>query len=256
MLRRLLNNLSRHADTWVAEWNETSTERRRLRYGRTQRLLRRAGERLGTFLVCAVALSVGLSMLSVYALQRVTEGITGQSNGLTYFGTLWTAQATIAALVYPIVIAFVAVLLRRRATAGLTLRIYILDAAVLPAGTSAIALVAWMGVQFLTMPYVPEEWVTAAMTGNTAWFAFNSSLTAWFLYRTLRFLDDDDRPETFERFTVHVALPCDVRSRLMGLILSHAIVARLRQDRRRVLVHRLGAAYPALHCTRRANRWT
>lgn len=222
MLKRLLNNLSCHADTWVAEWNKTSTERRRLRYGRIQRVLRRTGERLGTFLLLVVAVAAGVSTLAALAPGQMTEEVADGSSLLTYFGTLWMVQATIVALVYPIVVAFVAVLLRRRATAGLALRIYMLDAAVLPAGTSAIGLVAWMGLQYLAVPYVSEEWVTAAMTGNSAWFVFSALLTAWFLFRTLRFLGDGDRLETFERFAIHVALPRDVRARLMGLILSSA----------------------------------
>lgn len=226
MLKRILNNLSLHADVWIAEWNKTSTERRRLQYGRIERLLRRAGERLAVFLLSVLVFSVVLSMLSVYAIQRYSLNlpvwITGESNLLSYFGTLWMVQTTIAALVYPIVIAFVAVLLRRRATAGLALRIYMLDAAVLPAGTSSIGLVTWMGLQYLALPYLPGSWIGATITGNSAWFVLNSALTTWFLYRTLRFLNDDERLETFERFAVHVALPRDVRSYLMGLLLSNA----------------------------------
>jgi hypothetical protein len=174
-------------------------------------------------------------MLVTYAAQRFSlrlpAWITDEANVLSYFGTLWTVQTTIAALVYPIVIAFVAVLLRRRATAGLGLRIYMLDAAVLPAGTSAIGLVTWMGLQYLALPYLPGSWIGAAMTGNAAWFVLNSSLTAWFLYRTLRFLNDDERLEMFERFAVHVALPREVRSHQMLETLEH-----LRECQRQIAV--------------------
>ncbi|AJY44009.1 hypothetical protein I6G56_14770 [Burkholderia humptydooensis] len=138
-----------------------------------------------------------------------------------YFGTLWSVQATIAALVYPIVIAFVAVLLQRRATAKLSLQLYLLDAAVLPAGISSISLVATMGIEYLAVPYVPPEWVAMGIAGDCAWFFVDVALTAWFLYRTVRYLNDSTRMRVFTRFAVNVALPVDVRERLQGNVFLH-----------------------------------
>ena len=102
------------------------------------------------------------------------------------------------------------------------LRIYGLDAAVIPAGSSSIALVGWMGLQYLALPYTQADWIAAAMVGNSLWLMVNILLTGRFLYRTVRFLNDDDRLEVFKRFAVHVALPRDLRSHLLGLILQRA----------------------------------
>ena len=135
-----------------------------------------------------------------------------------YFGTLWSVQATIAALVYPIVIAFVAVLLQRRATAKLSLQLYLLDAAALTAGISSLALVTTMGVEYLAVPYAPPEWVAMGVAGDCAWFFFNVLLTAWFLYRTVHYLDDSTRMRVFTRYAVSTALPADIRQRLEGNI--------------------------------------
>lgn len=46
---------------------------------------------------------------------------------LNYFSNLWTIQATLAALVYPIVIGFVTLLLESRQSAKARLRIYLVD---------------------------------------------------------------------------------------------------------------------------------
>lgn len=226
MLRSILNNLSRHSDQWVSEWNQTSIVRRRLRYSVIDRLLRRAGEHLFWFLSGITALAVTLSLvgwlLVPFYLESSIDVVRNGSNLLVYFGNLWMVQATVAALVYPIVISFVAVLLRQRATATLGLRIYALDAAVIPAGTASVALVGWMGLQYLAMPFSTNNWIAAAMLGNSGWFILNSLLTSRFLYRTIRFLNDEERLEVFKRFAVHVALPRELRSYLMGLIFHNA----------------------------------
>lgn len=227
MFKSLWNCLSRRAEKWVSQWNETSAVRRRLRYSAVDRFLRQAGERPVAFVLDTLACAVVFTLIGWffvrYHLPALGRGIvTNTSNLMAYFGTLWTIQATIAALVYPIVIAFVAVLLRRRATATLSLRIYSLDASVVPAGSSSIALVAWMGLQYMVLPFATATWVAAAMVGNAAWFTLNTVLTSRFLSRTVRFLNDDDRLEVFQRFAIHVALPRDMRSRLMGILLQRA----------------------------------
>lgn len=227
MIRLALDNLSRHVDRWVREWNANSTERRRLSYPLLERTLRRAGECpvwfLSVVVVGAILLSVGLGWAPPqYFGLCLIPARWNEPELLTYFGTLWTIQATIAALVYPIVIAFVAVLLQRRATAKLSLRLYLLDAAVTPAGVSAIGLLAWMGAQYTAVSYLPVRHLAAVMVGNSAWFVLNVLLTGWFLYRTVRFLDDAMRLEVFKRFAVHVAFIREVRNHLSGLIFSHA----------------------------------
>jgi hypothetical protein len=189
--------------------------------------LRAAGERIVGFLLDIAASVILLSAFAwlfvvFYPSSIGVHIVDDVPTLLSYFGTLWTIQATLAALVYPIVISFVAVLLRKRATATLGLRIYSLDAAVIPAGSSSIALVGWMGLQYLAMPFLTPEWIAAATIGDGAWFILNAFLTSHFLYRTIRFLNDDDRLEVFKRFAVHVALPRDLRTHLMGIILQSA----------------------------------
>lgn len=228
MIGWIFNSLSRRATLWVKEWNQTSIDRKRLSYPAIERLLRRAGERPFLFValiwLTAVCLSIGLGWAApkYLGLCKLIPSEWKEAELLTYFGTLWTLQGTIAALVYPIVIAFVAVLLQRRATAKLSLRLYALDAAVVPAGSSAIALLIWMGLEYVSISYVPTEWLVVAMVGNSVWFVLNLLLTGWFLYRTVRFLNDQERLLVFTRFAVHVAFPREVRVHLLGLIFSNA----------------------------------
>jgi hypothetical protein len=221
------DNLSRHTARWVKEWNANSAERRRLSYPTSERVLRLAGEHPVASIVFVWLATTSLSVVLGWAAPShlglsLFPAAWKEPELLAYFGTLWTIQATIAALVYPIVIAFVAVLLQRRATAKLSLRLYAIDAAVAPAGGSAIALLTWMGLQYVSIPFAPTAWLSVAMIGNSAWFVLNSMLTGWFLYRTVRFLDDKARLEVFKRFAVQIALVREVRQYLLGHIFATA----------------------------------
>lgn len=232
MLGWVFNSLSRHAALWVKEWTQTSVDRKRMSYPFVERTLRCVGEHPGLFValiwLAAVGATVGCGWASPkYVGLCLVPANWKESDLLAYFSTLWTIQATVAALVYPIVIAFVAVLLQRRTTAKLSLRLYALDAAVVPAGTSAIALLTWMGIEYFLLPYISTNWIVAAMVGNSAWFVANSLLTGWFLYRTVRYLNDESRLEVFTRFAVQVAFPREVRRHLLGLIFSHAQTHKL-----------------------------
>lgn len=227
MFDLVFNNLTRQTKRWISEWNRTSIDRKRFSYPAIDQFLRISGEHPATFVAfiwgTCICLSIGIGWVTPKYLGvfLISEGWK-DADLLTYFGTLWTLQGTIAGLVYPIVIAFVAVLLQRRATAKLSLRLYSLDAAVIPAGASAFALLAWMGIEYIALPYVPSAWLAGAMIGNSAWFVLNVLLTGWFLYRTVRFLNDEERLQVFTRFAVQVAFPREARTHLLGLIFSNA----------------------------------
>jgi hypothetical protein len=231
MMNRVLKNLSWEAKRWISEWNQTSIDRRRLKYPAIEQYLRISGEHPVMFIAfiwsLANFLSVGIGWVIPTYFGSIFQTKWETAELLSYFGTLWTLQGTIAALVYPIVIAFVAVLLQRRATAKLSLRIYSLDAAVIPAGASAFALLTWMGIEYISLPYVPESCLIGAMIGNSVWFVLNLLLTGWFLCRTVRFLNDEERIQVFTRFAVQVAFPREVKTHLLGLIFSNSQINRL-----------------------------
>lgn len=232
MLGWIFDTLSRRTAIWLSEWCESSITRNKISYPIQQKVIRNAVENNSIFLlitwtsICLITVTVGWFIPEFFKISLLfpTWDISTQ---LTYFGTLWTIQATLVALVYPIVIAFVAVLLQRRATAKLSLRIYALDAAIAPAGSSAIALLSWMGLQYLFIAYIPIDWLFAAMVGNSIWFILNALLTGWFLYRTVQFLDDDARLEVFKRFAIQISFVREVQDHISGLIFTNAQVHKI-----------------------------
>ncbi len=139
-----------------------------------------------------------------------------------YFGAAWSVQATVVALVYPLVVSFVTLLLQRRATAKVALTAYMLETAVMPSGASAFALLVLMTLQYLGLPWMSIEKVQVLMVANVAWLAMNLFLTGWFLARTAKYLQDERRVQTLVWLTQCVTLPREVRTYAMGLFLQNA----------------------------------
>ncbi|MBK1725070.1 hypothetical protein CKO23_23255 [Thiocystis violacea] len=136
-----------------------------------------------------------------------------------YFDVVWTIQATITAVVYPIVIAFVAILLQRRQSSKVDLQIYLYSTAALPAGLSALGLIGAMGLQYLVAFTLDPQGTAWGMIASLYWFAINICLTGWFLYFTISFLHDENRLRAFEQYAVHIALPREVSQYLKKHIL-------------------------------------
>ncbi|CAE6696023.1 hypothetical protein [Paraburkholderia domus] len=132
------------------------------------------------------------------------------SDRLTYFTTLWSVQATIAALAFPMVIAFVAVFLQRRPAADNAMHLYMLNSGALPAGLSSLMLVVAMGVQYVAVPHQGSSSLLPWGALDAIWFTINALLTAHFLYRTVEFLRADVQLDVVRRHVVSVALPRDV----------------------------------------------
>jgi hypothetical protein len=225
MTSLIFGSLSRQADAWLREWKKNSGDSGP-HFSKSRRLFFLLAEQpmahLAVVFVAIFLVSISCEMFtSVTGIPKLTTDYE-KGDFLAFFTALWSLQATLAALVYPLVIAFIAVLLQRRASAKFSLRLYVLDSAMVPAGASALMLVAWMTIQYSVLPYVSLEIIAAAMAGNITWALYNILLTGWFIYRTVLFFDDEVRYRAFARYAVHKAFRREVRLNLLGLTLSNA----------------------------------
>ena len=197
-----------------AAWFAQNVQRRRLALSKVERDLLFAGEHPLRLAFSLLALQIALLVLVAVLPQDWFAPAWFKweaAEQLTHFSTVWTIQATLAALVYPIVISFVAVYLQRRPAAEAFIHLYMLDSGGLAAGLSSLALVVVMGIQYLML----STWGTALLPGwaaiDTAWFVFNAALTTFFLFRTVEFLRPEVQARVIQRYTVNVALPRDVQ---------------------------------------------
>lgn len=198
-----------------AEWFGQNATRRRLSLSRLERELLFAGEHPLRFaislLTLQVALLVFVSLLPPDWFAPAWSFDWKAAEQISHFSTIWTIQATLAALVYPIVISFVAVYLERRPAAEAFVHLYMLDSGALAAGLSSLTLVVVMGVQYLMLSTWGTEFLPGWALIDTAWFVLNAVLTTFFLFRTVEFLRPEVQAIVIQRYTVNVALPRDVR---------------------------------------------
>ncbi len=129
-----------------------------------------------------------------------------------YFSTLWTVQATLVALVYPIVISLVTIFLGRRFAAQVSVALYLLESGAIVAGMSAVLLLMVMAVQYMLIPVFGTTDLPVWIAIDSVWFALNALLTSRFLWSTMKFLEADHRVEVIQRFAIDVALPRKFRS--------------------------------------------
>ena len=197
-----------------AAWFAQNIHRRRLALSKLERDLLFAGEHPLRLACSLLGLEIALLVLVALLPQDWFTPAWFKwepAEQLTHFATVWTIQATLAALVFPIVISFVAVFLQRRPAAEAFIHLYILDSGGLAAGLSSLGLVVVMGVQYLMMSTWGTAWLPGWAAINTAWFVLNAALTTFFLFRTVEFLRPEVQARVIQRYTVNVALPRDVQ---------------------------------------------
>jgi hypothetical protein len=220
--RRWLGSLSWHVEQFVRRWQQSASDLRKNTW--IERILLGATGHPWRFLGTVVFIWACITA-TLFFLGRcccLPLKIWGQSDLPTYFGTAWSVQATVVALVYPLVISFVTFLLQRRATARVALTAYLLETGVKPSGASSFALLVLMTLQYLALPWMSIQQVQAVMVANVTWLAVNLFLTGWFLARTADYLQDERRVRTLQWLTQCITLPREVRSYAMGLLLQNA----------------------------------
>ena len=132
-----------------------------------------------------------------------------------FVGVPWSVQATVVGLVYPIVISFIALMLQRRSHSTAALRLYALDSGVIPAGASSIGLLVALSLEFFGALHATEHkeaLIFPLLAFDATWFVVNLALTAYFLARTIRFLQDDEQSLTLKKLAVDVVLRQEIAS--------------------------------------------
>lgn len=227
----LFNTLRYRLDTEEKEWRSGNRVRRELEPNPWHRsVLRIASKPLfwgGTVfgLVSLVAIFIAFVDSKYWVVFYVSKFET--PDPVAYFSALWSVQAAVAALVYPIVISFVTLLVERRNNAKAALHIYLHDSAALFAGLSALLLIAEMGMQYFFAPYVNTEILMAWLALDATWFMVNTVLTIHFLFRTFKFIQPGRRFEITRRYAASVAWPREARYHLAGHFFRAAVEENL-----------------------------
>jgi hypothetical protein len=221
------DRLSHHVESWIKDWNKTNPARARKAYPGYTKALHWCSEHLIRFIFLLLAAAIGIAALEyaeVIVLPGLTQpGVSGSATEqLARIEAIWTVQTTLAALVYPIVLAFVALLFQRRHLANAGLQAYLVETGAIVAGMSSVSLVLAMGIGYLLIVLLGDDLVKPLLIISAPWLVMNLALTAHFLLQTLRHLNDDNRLLAYERYTVHVAIKREIRRYLPVHMLWHA----------------------------------
>lgn len=211
------------------QWKRTNTIRETIPFSRWEAILLEMGERPWVTCICFAAWAVLLWLIGPATVRHfiVPPGlIWDPGSQISYFGTLWSVQATLAALVFPIVIAFVTVFLQRRPSAEGLVHLYLLTSGGTISGLLSIALIIVMAVQYAFADAVDVVTLKRWAAVDTVWFGVNAAMTAVFLYRTMEFLRPQAQLRAVIRYAVHVALPREIEGALQKQMLWSTHVHR------------------------------
>lgn len=229
MLQRAMDSLVRRVELERKEWRSANQVREDYAYPHAQARILDAAEdpirHVRNWLALALLLS-GLAWAVPIQLEVFSADFLDSAEIISYVAALWAVQATVVALVYPIVIGFVALLFQGRQNAKSVLYIYLHDTAALLAGLSSLALIALIGVHHLAMPKTCPGVVLIWSSIASFWFLINMTLTAFFLVRTFEFLLPDKRARIIQRYAVNVAWPNELRVHLCQAFFSTAVLSK------------------------------
>lgn len=229
MLLRALDSLNRRVNLERREWRLANQVRKDFAYPYVQAAILDAAENpsrnVPNWLVLALMLS-GIAWALPFQFEVSPADSYKSAEIISYLAALWAVQAAVVALVYPIVIGFVALLFQGRQNAKAVLYIYLHDTAALLAGLSSLALIALMAVHHLVMYKANPGVVLVWSALDSVWFLINMSLTAFFLVRTFEFLLPDKRAHIIQRYAVNVAWPNELRVHLSEALFASAVLSK------------------------------
>ena len=203
----------------LREWHKSNQTAREYAWPWYQKALIAAGKNpvsmpFGLFLTVLFLCAVAWGCHAYYAPHMVFIPLSSALRLEQRFFTLWTIQATIAAMIYPIVIGFVALLLHRRHSAKASLQIYLHDSAAILSGLSAIFLVLALGVQSLFIDMVGKQLLAIWLIFDGLWFLANVIGVIRFLTRTFDYLRPEQRANIQRAYAINHVWPAEIRRNL------------------------------------------
>ena len=218
MLGRLLNTLSYRLGCELREWHKSNQTVRDNPWPWYQRALITAGKNpvwvpVGIFWIVLLSSAMMWGYHAYFA--PATFGPPSPALRLEqHFFTLWTVQATIAAMIYPIVIGFMTLLLQRRHSAKASLQIYLHDSAAILTGLSALFLVMAMAIQCFFIDMIGKQVLACWLFLDGLWFLINVAGVIRFLHRTFDYLRPEQRAIIQRAYAINHVWPAEMRRNL------------------------------------------
>ena len=127
---------------------------------------------------------------------------------------IFSAQVTILALIFPLVVAFIGILIQGKSSNKAIWHVYKQSSGFMLVGYSALTLIlTFIGIAF-AWSGINSAFQISIVSVLVIWFMLNILLTARFLLVTVKFLDDNERMEMIVRYSINEAIPQDLKNKL------------------------------------------
>lgn len=145
---------------------------------------------------------------------------------------LWAVQTALVAVVYPIVVAFVTILLQRQNASKASLQTYLSRSAAKLTGLSSLGLVLLMALQYIALEKAPSLVTYTWLIGDSIWATVNVALCIVFLHATFEFASPEGRSEARFEYILTQAWPAEwehhVKCHISYDPLKHGLVRGVR----------------------------
>ena len=235
MLGRLFRSISYTVKKQRTEWSEQNPTRFKYEPSLLKRWFGYACDEPAYVILALSGLSVALTLISAFWLKPPYHArFLFMPNGENYspdsaFLGLWAVQAALVAVVYPIVIAFITVLLQRQSASKASLQAYFVSSGAKLTGLSSLALVVVIAFQFLMLDSVSPIAAFAWNIGDGIWFLANAFLTWNFLGSTFEFASPEGRIAARNRYLLTIGWPKEWAFHLSRLVAQTPIRQNLLQ---------------------------
>jgi len=128
--------------------------------------------------------------------------------------TLLGTQATLIGLIFPLVIAFIGILLQGKSSNKAMWAIYKDCSGFMLVGFSSLALIISITLTHSISPWLETPYIAAFSYVLTTWFLLNITLSGWFLWITIKFLQNEERMLMVLKYSINEVLKEDIRERL------------------------------------------
>ncbi|MEI6895290.1 MAG: hypothetical protein V5789_11855 [Colwellia sp.] len=173
---------------------------------------------LASFILLANALIVSFLISSNYDYIRhiLPSTSSGMKPLIEIQSTLFGAQITILGLIFPLVIAFIGVLLQGKSSNKSMWVVYRHNSGFMLVGFSALTLASFFVLLKLFQSWLTYHFIVASAISITIWFSINLFLSGWFLWKTVQFLSLDERMEMVVKYAINEVIIFDIRRRLLS----------------------------------------
>lgn len=207
----LLNSVQYRAAREVDIWLKSNAYQLETRYNHFHALLVRLGSLPLLGAVVFGLIEIVLLLLAVklsWQMRTWGPGILDSYNGiLSHFMTVWEIQAIVAALTFPIVVAFVTFLFGTKELGGRRQYVYLFDSCAMFVGVSSLALVLAMAIQDVLLWQRDRQELQWMLFLDIIWLWLNLAGTIYFLFRSFQFVLPLHRRRIVTQYIVTVMWP-------------------------------------------------